>query len=166
MLQPQPPPVEPNGRRAARYVINKTNHKNSWWLAEGEEYPPAPEDIDDYLFIPVPEEDVERASLTTPFELYRFIKVDDSGNISVDVQSDEAVAQFKRMNLKLFGIIDQRNIEIQKTDWTQLADVYHDDVTRSKWNNYRRQLRDLPQTGILYNERFQPYQVNWPTPPQ
>ena len=36
--------------------------------------PPFPEDAD-FLFIPVPEEDVERASLTRPFELYKFIKV-------------------------------------------------------------------------------------------
>ena len=142
MLQPQPPPVNPNGRRAARYVIHKGDHKTSWWLAEGEEYPPAPEDADDYLFIPVPEEDVERASLTRPFELYKFIKVIAS------------------------GIINERNAELQKTDWTQLADVYIDDITRSKWNNYRRQLREVPNTGILYNERFEPYQVNWPEPPQ
>lgn len=166
MLQPQPPPVDPNGRRAARYVIHKGDHKTSWWLAEGEEYPPAPEDADDFLFIPVPEEDVERASLTRPFELYKFIKVDDDGHITVDVQSDEAVEHFKRNNVIACGIINQRNAELQKTDWTQLADVYIDDITRSKWNNYRRQLREVPNTGILYNERFEPYQVNWPEPPQ
>lgn len=51
----------------------------------------------------------------------------------------------------------QRNIYLQQSDWTQLADAQ---VDRAAWAAYRQALRDVPsQDGF-------PRNVNWPTKPE
>ena len=60
----------------------------------------------------------------------------------------------------------ERNSLLDKTDWTQ-----HDDVpseTKTKWQTYRQQLRDLPASASPtldsdYNLNFS--SVTWPTEP-
>ena len=60
----------------------------------------------------------------------------------------------------------ERNSLLDQTDWTQ-----HDDVpseTKTKWQTYRQQLRDLPSSASPtldsdYNLNFS--SVTWPTEP-
>ena len=60
----------------------------------------------------------------------------------------------------------ERNSLLNQTDWTQ-----HDDVpseTKTKWQTYRQQLRDLPSSASPtldsdYNLNFS--SVTWPTEP-
>ena len=113
----------------------------------------------------IPDTDIELAhKMIESHKVSPFIKIDDSGSYYLDIHTEEAKEACKRQNIQ--GIIQERNVKIAETDWTQLADVYMDGVTRGKWNDYRRQLRDLPSTGITYDEDFVPVNVNWPTPPQ
>ena len=114
--------------------------------------------------IPIPEEDREKASMIKPLTLDQYMSEDSSGNFTVDLNPETFGTKIKRQ--KIQGIIQERNKKIAETDWTQLADVYMDGVTRGKWNDYRRQLRDVPNTGITYDENFTPVNVNWPEPPQ
>jgi hypothetical protein len=144
-----------------RYIIDRTT-KNGWTHADGDFCDP--DDIDNFIVIPIPEEDRRRAAMIHPFTLDQYMTEDADGNFTINLYSEEFVNRIKRQNIQ--GIIQERNVKIAETDWTQLADVYMDGVTRGKWNDYRRQLRDLPTTGITYDEDFFPVNVNWPTPPQ
>lgn len=55
------------------------------------------------------------------------------------------------------AVRNQRNIYLQQSDWTQLADAQ---VDRAAWAAYRQALRDVPsQDGF-------PRNVNWPTKPE
>jgi hypothetical protein len=50
----------------------------------------------------------------------------------------------------------QRNIKLQRTDWTQLNDT---NVDKTAWKEYRKALRDVPsQAGF-------PWNVQWPEQP-
>lgn len=51
----------------------------------------------------------------------------------------------------------ERDRRIAETDWTQLPDV--PDETKSKWQAYRQELRDVPQNNT------DPANVVWPTKP-
>lgn len=51
----------------------------------------------------------------------------------------------------------ERDRRIAETDWTQLPDV--PDATKSKWQAYRQELRDVPQSNT------DPANVVWPTKP-
>ena len=42
-----------------------------------------------------------------------------------------------------------RNLELAKSDWTQIADSTAD---KSAWAAYRQELRDLPNQGTLADE--------------
>ena len=42
-----------------------------------------------------------------------------------------------------------RNLELAKSDWTQIADSTAD---KSAWAIYRQELRDLPNQGTLADE--------------
>ena len=119
----------------------------------------------DHILVTIPEEDIEMANkLIRPFKATPFVKIDNSGNYYLDVRSEQAINSFKRQNST--DIIEARNKKLIDSDWTQLADVYMDGVLRGKWNEYRRQLRDFPTTGITYNEDLIPTSVTWPEPPQ
>lgn len=147
------------------YIIDR-RLKNGWCHDE-DRVPTGPNDVDEsshYIVIPIPEEDREKASMIKPFTLDQYMSEDSSGNFTVDLNPETFGTKIKRQKIR--GIIQERNKRIAETDWTQLADVYMDDITRSKWNNYRRQLRDVPNTGITYDENFTPVNVNWPEPPQ
>ena len=147
------------------YIIDRET-KNGWCHDENR-VPTGPNGEDEssnYIVIPIPEEDREKASMIKPFTLDQYMTEDADGNFTINLYSEEFVNRIKRQNIQ--GIIQERNVKIAETDWTQLADVYMDGVTRGKWNDYRRQLRDLPTTGITYDEDFVPVNVNWPEPPQ
>ena len=119
----------------------------------------------DHILVTIPEEDIEMANkLIRPFKATPFVKIDDSGNYYIDVRSEQAINSVKRQNIT--DIIETRNKKLIDSDWTQLADVYMDGVLRGKWNEYRRQLRDFPNSGITYNEDLIPTSVTWPEPPQ
>ena len=49
---------------------------------------------------------------------------------------------------KLNIIIEQRNLRLQASDWTQLSDAIanHDQAWLNAWNTYRQELRDFPAT--------------------
>jgi hypothetical protein len=118
----------------------------------------------DHILVTIPEEDIEMANkMIRAFKATPFVKIDDSGNYYIDVRSEQAIKSFKRQNST--DIIETRNKKLAETDWTQLADVSMDGVTRGKWNEYRRQLRDLPTTGITYDEDFFTTGVTWPIQP-
>tara|TARA_Y100000389_G_C17397370_1_gene483353 strand:+ start:820 stop:1317 length:498 start_codon:yes stop_codon:yes gene_type:complete len=157
---PRIPPRVPIDR--TRYIIDR-RMKNGW-TADGIGSFCPPEDEQYYIVIPIPEEDRRRAGMITAHNLDQFMSEDENGNFTFDLYSVEAENKLKRQNIH--GIINERNEKIAESDWTQLADVYMDGVTRGKWNDYRRQLRDLPTTGVTYDEDFFPVSVNWPTPPQ
>jgi len=52
-----------------------------------------------------------------------------------------------------------RNILLQESDWTQLADVTLTEEKQTSWNTYRQELRDLPNT------LFTPFVYEFPTKP-
>ena len=153
------PPRIPIDR--TRYIIDKST-KNGWTHADGNFCDP--DDIDNFIVIPIPEEDRRRAAMIKSFNLKEFMTEDTDGNFTFDLYSNDAINKFKRQNIK--GVIKKRNEKLTETDWTQSPDVYMDGVTRGKWNEYRRQLRDLPTTGITYDEDFFTTGVTWPEPPQ
>jgi len=156
---PNIPPRIPIDR--TRYIIDRRT-KNGWTHADGVFC--ESDDEDNFIVIPIPEEDRRRAAMIKSLNLKEFITEDTDGNFTFDLYSNDAINKFKRQNIK--GIIKKRNEKLTETDWTQIPDVYMDDVTRGKWNDYRRQLRDIPSTGITYDEDFFPVNVNWPEPPQ
>jgi hypothetical protein len=55
-------------------------------------------------------------------------------------------------------IRDIRNLELAKSDWTQVSDV--PDAIKLPWQVYRAQLRDLPESAST------PAEVEWPTKPE
>lgn len=62
----------------------------------------------------------------------------------------------------------ERNIRLQLTDWTQMADVQgmRDDAWKQAWASYRQSLRDLPQ--MYSNAEYIMWDINqviWPEPP-
>lgn len=50
-----------------------------------------------------------------------------------------------------------RNLELSKTDWTQVADA---PVNKNAWAQYRQQLRDLPEQNCLADEVVFPEKPN------
>lgn len=57
-------------------------------------------------------------------------------------------------------IISNRNLLLEKSDWTQLPNGPLNIDQQNQWINYRQQLRDITaQSGY-------PFNVVWPTPPQ
>lgn len=156
--------VKRKNTRSDSLLINKST-KNGFFLGGSKLPSYLPEDDTEHVIVMIPEADIELAhKMIESHKVSPFIKIDDSGNYYLDIHTEEAKEACKRNNIE--DIIKERNKRISETDWTQLADVYMDDITRSKWNNYRRQLRDVPNTGITYDENFTPVNVNWPEPPQ
>lgn len=156
--------VKRKNTRSDSLLINKTT-KNGFFLGGSKLPSYLPEDDTEHVIVTIPETDIELAhKMIESHKVSPFIKIDNSGNYCLDIHTEEAKEACKRNNIE--DIIKERNKRLTETDWTQLADVYMDGVTRGKWNDYRRQLRDLPTTGITYDEDFFPVSVNWPTPPQ
>ena len=61
---------------------------------------------------------------------------------------------------------EQRNLLLYQTDWTQNDDVPTE--TKTKWQTYRQQLRDLPATASpKLNSEYDldDTSVTWPTEP-
>ena len=86
----------------------------------------------------------------------------DTGVVSVVPRTDADIAEAQRTETKTAeqkaqSLRDKRNSLLRKSDWTQGADV--PTSTKSKWTDYRQNLRDLPaQSGF-------PDSVTWPTQP-
>jgi len=53
--------------------------------------------------------------------------------------------------LMLESIRRRRNILLKESDWTQLTDVALSDQEKLAWQQYRKQLRDIPQTLDIEN---------------
>lgn len=53
----------------------------------------------------------------------------------------------------------RRNVLLETSDWTQLADSPLSSEVKTAWATYRQQLRDIPQQGV------EPENVSWPTQP-
>ena len=53
---------------------------------------------------------------------------------------------------------EKRNKLLADSDWTRLDDVYMNAGVKTKWEDYRKQLRDITENIDLDN-------VAWPTPP-
>lgn len=77
-----------------------------------------------------------------------FIKVIDDAEFAFEQQA-EIDAQTHRVKT-------DRNLRLQASDWTQVADA---PVNKAAWVVYRQDLRDLPS-----QEGF-PWNVTWPTKP-
>jgi hypothetical protein len=58
------------------------------------------------------------------------------------------------------GLRNTRNLMLQESDWTQLADNGMSDSDRSAWQTYRTELRNLPENTT------DPAEPNWPTKPE
>jgi len=53
----------------------------------------------------------------------------------------------------------QRHGKLQDCDWTQLPDVPLTDAQKTAWETYRQALRDI-------TTQPDPFNINWPTPPE
>lgn len=84
----------------------------------------------------------------------------DTGVVSVVPRTDADIAAAQSTETteqKAQNIRSKRTNLLRKSDWTQGADV--PTSTKSKWTDYRQNLRDLPaQSGF-------PDSVTWPTQP-
>lgn len=58
------------------------------------------------------------------------------------------------------GLRNTRNLMLQESDWTQLADNGLSDSDRSAWQTYRTELRNLPANTT------DPSEPDWPEKPQ
>ena len=56
----------------------------------------------------------------------------------------------------LDSVKNQRNLLLQRSDWTQLADIPQE--TKALWEPYRQALRDI-------TDQPDPFNIVWPTPP-
>lgn len=80
----------------------------------------------------------------------------------VDLTSDLTLEQAERNKEHQQSLLrSQRNHLLQRSDWTQLADVSVSN--KELWDNYRQALRDLPET---YADIASLDEVTWPTPPE
>lgn len=73
----------------------------------------------------------------------------------VSIETSEEYAS----NVDIYSqlMLQERNIRLKYTDWTQLPDVPQ--ATRESWVAYRQALRDVPtQAGF-------PFSIQWPQPP-
>ena len=68
----------------------------------------------------------------------------------------ESEATIVKNNWKWWNIRRERNGRLERTDWTQNADV--PTATKTKWQAYRQALRDVPSQS-------DPFNVTWPTEP-
>lgn len=57
-------------------------------------------------------------------------------------------------------IIEQRNVLLYESDWTQIPNNPLTQEQQTAWAVYRQELRDISQ------QEGYPYNVVWPTPPQ
>ena len=68
----------------------------------------------------------------------------------------ESEATIVKNNWKWWNIRRERNGRLERTDWTQNADV--PTATKTKWQAYRQALRDVPSQS-------DPFNITWPTEP-
>jgi hypothetical protein len=78
-------------------------------------------------------------------------------NYKIDFTSTTFISGYNRWHMG--DMIDQRNIKLTESDWTQMNDSPLSDDTREAWRVYRQTLRDLPTT-------YNPETFTWPEPPQ
>jgi len=56
-----------------------------------------------------------------------------------------------------------RNVRLQKSDWTQFPDSPLSDTKKAEWTTYRQALRDIPET---YSDATSLDDIIWPTKPE
>lgn len=61
---------------------------------------------------------------------------------------------------QLAQVVNQRNVLLQASDWTEIASVQalHTEAWRTAWAQYRQDLRDITEQPDIFN-------IVWPTPP-
>jgi len=74
----------------------------------------------------------------------------------IDFTSNTFISGYNRWCME--DIIDERNIKLTKSDWTQMTNNPLSDDTQEAWRVYRQALRDLPTT-------YNPETFTWPEPP-
>lgn len=88
------------------------------------------------------------------FSIYAF-KFD---NDSIVLHDSNYIQSLSRPSLlTVEEIRNQRNLLLEKSDWTQLTDAPVDSIA---WANYRQALRDLPEQAGF------PFTIIWPQQPQ
>lgn len=113
---------------------------------------------------------LQKPQIGSPVE--SIIGVDENGNnvysysinwVLVDLTDEEKAAQqehiARQRNYSITSLRKNRNILIERSDWTQLPDAPLTTEQKAAWATYRQQLRDLTtQEGF-------PDNVTWPTAP-
>ena len=65
-------------------------------------------------------------------------------------------------------VINKRNLRLQASDWTQMADSPLSDTKKAEWATYRQALRDIPQRVADDDKATtNPFELSnlWPTKP-
>lgn len=82
------------------------------------------------------------------------IVVPDDGSVPyIEKKTKESSDITKKQDIRT-----RRDIELNKTDWTQLPDI--EPKKRKAYASYRQKLRDIPQQDGF------PEKVNWPVKPE
>jgi hypothetical protein len=68
------------------------------------------------------------------------------------VQAQMGPVEWKTVRFK-------RDKKLQACDWTVLPDIPMDPVRKTEWETYRQELRDI-------TDQPDPFNINWPTPPE
>lgn len=75
------------------------------------------------------------------------------------VRKSQAILDQEQEEFDRGLFVDQRNVLLKSTDWTQMPDSPLSDSKKQEWATYRQQLRDLPETT-------DPLDPVWPTQPE
>lgn len=81
------------------------------------------------------------------------------GRLFMTMDSIDEAERTKALEDQWVILRSLRNILLQESDWTQLADVTLTEEEQTSWNTYRQELRDLPST------LFTPFVYEFPTKP-
>jgi hypothetical protein len=90
---------------------------------------------------------------------------DKPSRVDFETKLQELVDSRPKNRSKIQEILKIRNTLLSESDWTQLADVFINAGMHSKWNKYRKLLRELPESGIDYDSDGNPLEVRWPINP-
>lgn len=117
-------------------------------------------------FIPKGENELppSKNAIEVSAEYHAYLGNEQAKGNKVVIPSDGGVPYIEKRsediqkNIEKSNIITQRNVKLNKTDWTQLPDIPEE--KRKKYAEYRQKLRDIPQ-----QEGF-PDNVQWPIEPE
>lgn len=92
----------------------------------------------------------KQAEIQKNLELEKYLTANQADNRMIILSEGEKYNIF----------IEDRNLRLQASDWTQLPDVQaiHDQAWKDAWATYRQQLRDLPASVTDLHNIFYPVQ--------